>query len=70
MVSLDKMISFIRYWDERDELFNEQAISYSSKLFNYAFLRTNSCYIQIVLERAKMIHNKSGVVQSRLFSTN
>jgi hypothetical protein len=40
MVSLDKMISFIKYWDDRDGLFNEQAINYSSKLFNYTFLET------------------------------
>jgi hypothetical protein len=38
MVSLDKAFSFIRYWDDRDGLFNAQAINYSSRLFNYAFL--------------------------------
>ena len=40
MVKLDKEISFIKYWDDRDRLFNEQAIIYSSRLFNYAFLLT------------------------------
>ena len=40
MVKLDKEISFVKYWDDRDKLFNEQAINYSSRLFNYAFLLT------------------------------
>ena len=40
MVKLDKEISFIKYWDDRDRLFNEMAINYSTRLFNYAFLIT------------------------------
>jgi hypothetical protein len=65
MVSLDKMISFIRYWDERDELFNEQAISYSSKLFNYAFLRTIPAYTEVLEKDENDTTTNQEWVQSR-----
>jgi hypothetical protein len=48
MVSLDKMISFITYWDKRDELFHQQAINYSSRLFNYAFFKTIPVYTELL----------------------
>ena len=48
MVSLDKKISFIKYWDGRDGLFNTQAINYSSRLFNYAFLNTSPIDLSIL----------------------
>ncbi len=65
MVSLDKMISFIRYWDGRDELFHEQAISYSSKLFNYAFFRTIPVYTQILEKDEKDTTTNLEWAQSR-----
>jgi len=66
MVSLDKMISFIRYCDDKDGLFNETAINYSSRLFNYAFFRTIPVYTE-VLEKDEndTATNQELVVQSR-----
>jgi hypothetical protein len=40
MVELDKLISFIKYRDDREALFNEQAIRYATSLFNYSVLET------------------------------
>jgi hypothetical protein len=65
MVSLDKMISFIRYWDERDGLFNEQAINYSSRLFNYAFLRTIPVYTEVLEKDENDTTTNVDWVQSR-----
>ena len=38
-VALDKHISFIQYWENREAIFREQSLQYASSLFNYAVLK-------------------------------
>lgn len=40
IVKLDKLISFVKYRDDREALFNEQAIKYATTLFSYSVLKT------------------------------
>ena len=37
-VALDKQISFIQYWENRETTFREQSFQYASSLFNYTVL--------------------------------
>ena len=37
-VALDKAISFIQYWENREVTFREQSLQYGSSLFNYRVL--------------------------------
>lgn len=38
-VALDKTISFIQYWENREATFREQSVQYATSLFNYAVLK-------------------------------
>jgi hypothetical protein len=38
-VALDKHISFLQYWENREAIFREQSLQYASSLFNYTILK-------------------------------
>ena len=38
-VALDKQISFIQYWENREAIFRERSLHYASPLFNYTVLK-------------------------------
>jgi hypothetical protein len=38
-VALDKNISFIQYWENREAIFREQSLQYASSLFDYTVLK-------------------------------
>jgi len=66
-VALDKNISFIQYWENREAMFREQSLKYASSLFNYTVLK-NIPYDPRMLEAAERSDNIDQ--QYRQFSYN
>ena len=66
-VALDKKISFIQYWENRETAFREQSLQYATSLFNYTVLK-NIPSDPGMLEAAE----RSGTIdeQFRQFSNN
>ena len=66
-VALDKAISFIQYWENREAIYREQSLQFASSLFNYSVLN-NIPVDTAMLEADERPDNTNA--QPRQFSNN
>jgi hypothetical protein len=71
-VALDKNISFIQYWENREGIFREQSLQYATSLFNYTILKNIPTDPEMLeaAERSDTIDQQYGQFSYNFLKTN